>query len=210
MTICIDMSIVGEDCLEYENVEYNPRDDRSDEQSKICGEAMEVIREILTPKKTGIKVNLQKKLFPSPAEEYFTPKKHDKSKRNHTFIQGAPARIEKRGENKLELPFQQSITTGDEIAKAMGNGGDERFNFILVQRPDKDGNYSSNKEKQEGNEIQCHVISPEDLLLPQTQPKPPVWMLGLTNFCMYTRNCTAANPEGILNVIILVRLKLLT
>ena len=65
------------------------------------------------------------------------------------------------------------------MAKALGIGGDERSRFILVQRPDEDGNYSSNKEIQEGKENHYHAISPEDLLLPQTQPEPPVWMLGL-------------------------------
>jgi hypothetical protein len=39
------------------------------------GEAIEVIREIFTPKESGIKVNPQRNLFSSPAEEYFTPKK---------------------------------------------------------------------------------------------------------------------------------------
>ena len=56
------------------------------------------------------------------------------------------------------------------MAKALGLGGDERSNFILVQRPDEDGNYSSNKEIQEGKEVQYHAVSPEDLLLPQIQP----------------------------------------
>ena len=83
------------------------------------------------------------------------------------------------------------------MAKALGIEGDERSNFILVQRPDENGSYSSNIEIQEGKEIQYHAFSPEDLLLPQTQPEPPVWMLGLTISYMYTRNCTAANPEGI-------------
>jgi hypothetical protein len=83
------------------------------------------------------------------------------------------------------------------MAKALGIGGDERSNFILVQRPDEEGNYVSNQEIQEGKEIQYHAISPEDLLLPQTQPEPSVWMLGLTISYMYTRNCTPANPEGI-------------
>ena len=40
------MSIVGEDRLDDKNEEHNHRDDKSDEQSKIGGEAMEVIREI--------------------------------------------------------------------------------------------------------------------------------------------------------------------
>jgi hypothetical protein len=75
------MSIVGEDRLDEENVEYNHRDDNSDAQSKIGGEAIEVIRKIFTPKEAGTKVNLQRKLFPSPTEEYFTPTKHDKNKR---------------------------------------------------------------------------------------------------------------------------------
>ena len=95
------------------------------------------------------------------------------------------------------LPFQQSITTGDKMAKALGIGGDERSNFILVPRPDENGKYSSIEAIQEGKEIQYHAISPEDLLLPQTQPEPPVWLLGLTIPYMFTRNCTAANPEGI-------------
>ena len=110
------MSIVGEDRLEDKNVEYNHREGSGDEQSVISVEAIEVISEIFTPKETGIKVNPQRILFPLPAEEYFTPKKHDKNKRKHTFPQGASARIEKRGENKLMLPFQQSITTGDKMA----------------------------------------------------------------------------------------------
>ena len=93
-------------------MEYNHRDESSDEKSKSGGEAIELIREIFTSKEIGSKINLQRKLFPSTAEEYFTPTKHDKNKRKHTFLQGAPARIEKRGENKLMLPFQQSITTG--------------------------------------------------------------------------------------------------
>jgi hypothetical protein len=192
------MSLVGEDDrLDDENVEYNHRDESGDEKSEDGGEAIELIREIFTPKETGTKVNPQRKLFPSPAEEYFTPSKHDKSKRKHTFLRGAPARIEKRGENKLNLPFQQSITTGDKMAKALGIGGDERSNFILVQKPDEDGNYSSIKEIQEGKEVEYHAISPEDLLLPQTQQEPSVWMLGLTISYMYTRNCTANNPDGI-------------
>jgi hypothetical protein len=145
-----EMSTVGEERLDDDDVKYNHREESSDEQSEIGGEAIEVIREIFTPKKTGIKVNLQRQLFPSPAEEYFTPKKQDKNKRKHTFIQGAPAKIEKRGENKLMLPFKQSITTGDKMAKALGIGGDERSNFILVQRPDEDGNYSTNKEESSG------------------------------------------------------------
>jgi hypothetical protein len=52
-----------------------------DDKSVISGEAIKVIREIFTPKVTGYKVNLQQKLFSSPAEEYFTPKKQDKNKR---------------------------------------------------------------------------------------------------------------------------------
>ena len=128
------MSIVGEDDrLDDENVEYNHRDESSDEQSESGGEAIELIREIFTPKETGTKINPQRKLFPSPAEKYFTPTKHDKNKRKHTFLQGAPARIEKRGENNLMLLFQQSITTGDKMAKALGMRGEERSNFILVQ-----------------------------------------------------------------------------
>ena len=76
------MSTVGEDDrLDDENVEYNHRDESGDEQSEGGGEAIELIREIFTPKETGTKVNPQRKLFPSPAEEYFTPSKHDKCKR---------------------------------------------------------------------------------------------------------------------------------
>ena len=82
-------------------------------------------------------------------------------------------------------------------AKGLGIGGEERSNIILEQRPDEQGNYSSIKEIQEGKEIEYHAINPEDLLLPQTQQEPSVWMLGLKNLYMYTRNCTAANPEGI-------------
>ena len=78
------------------------------------------------------------------------------------------------------LPFQQRIATGDKMAQALGIGGEERSNFILVQRPDKQDNYSSIKEIQEGKEVKYHAISPEDLLLPQTQQEPSVWMLGLT------------------------------
>ena len=66
------------------------------------------------------------------------------------------------------LPFQQSITTVDKMAKAFGIEGDERSNFILVQQPDEQGNYSSIKEIQDGKEVKYHAISPEDLLLPQT------------------------------------------
>jgi hypothetical protein len=95
------------------------------------------------------------------------------------------------------LPFQQSITTGDKMSKALGIGGNKRSHFILVQRPDQDENYSSNKELQEGKEIQYHAISPEDMLLPQIQPEPTVWMLGLTISYLYTRNFTAAHAEGI-------------
>ena len=124
------MSLIGEDRLDEENVEYNHRDDNSDEESVNSDQAIEVIREIFTPKETGIKVNPQRNLFSSPAEEYFTPRKQDKNKRKHTFLQGAPTRNEKRGENKLILPFQQSITTGDKMAKALELGGDERSNFI--------------------------------------------------------------------------------
>ena len=91
------MSIVEDDCLDDENMEYNHRDESSDERSESGSEAIELIREIFTPKETGTKVNPQRKLFPSPAEEYFTPSKHDKCKRKHTFLQGAPARIKKRG-----------------------------------------------------------------------------------------------------------------
>ena len=192
------MSIVGEDDgLDDDNVEYNHRDESSDEQSESGGEAIELIREIFRPKETETKINPQRKLFPSPAEEYFTPTKHDKSKRKHPFLQGAPAEIEKRGENELMLPFQQSITTGNKMAKALDIGGEERSNFILVQRPDEQGNYSSIKEIQDGKEVKYHAISPEDLLLPQTEQEPPVWMLGLTISYMYTRNCTATNPDGI-------------
>jgi hypothetical protein len=44
----MEMSIiVGEDRLDDENVEYNHRDETSDEQSEIGGEVMEVIREII-------------------------------------------------------------------------------------------------------------------------------------------------------------------
>jgi hypothetical protein len=127
------MSIVGEDRLDDENVECNHREESDDEQSVISGEAIEVIRKIFTSKETGIKVNPQRKLFPSPAKEYFTPKKEDKNKRKHTFLQDAPARIEKRGENRLMLLFQQSITTGEKMAKVLGIGGDDRSNFFLVQ-----------------------------------------------------------------------------
>ena len=83
------------------------------------------------------------------------------------------------------------------MAKALGIGGEKRSNFILVQQPDEEENYVSNQEIQEGKEIQYHAIRPEDLLLPQTQPEPSVWMLGLTISYMYTRNCTLADPEGI-------------
>ena len=52
------MSIVGEDDrLDDENVEYNHRDESSDEQSESGGEAIELIREIFTPKETGTKIN---------------------------------------------------------------------------------------------------------------------------------------------------------
>ena len=61
--------MVGKDRLDDENVEYNHREESGDEQSAISGEAIEVIREIFTPKETGIKVNLQRKLFPLPVEE---------------------------------------------------------------------------------------------------------------------------------------------
>ena len=83
------------------------------------------------------------------------------------------------------------------MGKALGIGGGERSNFILVQRPDEQGNYSGIKEIQDGKEVKYHAISPEDLLLPQTQQEPSVWLLGLTISYMYTRNCMAANPEGI-------------
>jgi hypothetical protein len=159
------MSIVGEDRLDDENVECNHREECGDEQSVISGEAIEVIWEIFTPKETGIKVNPQRNLFPSPAGEYFTPKTQDNNKRKHTFLQGAPARIEKRGKNKLMLPFQQSITTGEKLAKALGIRGDERSKFILMQRPDEEENYVSNQEIQEGKEIHYRAINPEDLLL---------------------------------------------
>jgi hypothetical protein len=79
----MEMTIVGEDRLDDENVENNHREENSDEHSEIGGEAMEVIREIFTPKETGFKVNLQRQLFSSPAEEYFTPKKHNRNKRKH-------------------------------------------------------------------------------------------------------------------------------
>ena len=74
------MSIVGEDRLGEGNVEYNHRDDNCDEQSEIGSEAIEVIREIFTPKETGIKVNPQRKLFPSPAAE--ERKERKKRKKN--------------------------------------------------------------------------------------------------------------------------------
>jgi hypothetical protein len=65
-------------------------------ERKLAMRRAEVIREIFTPKETRTKVNNpHKQLFPSPAEEYFTPKKHDRNKRKHTFLEGAPARIEK-------------------------------------------------------------------------------------------------------------------
>ena len=89
------MSIVGEDRLDDENVEYNHRNESGDEESENNGQAIEVIREIFTPKETGIKVNTQRNSFPSSAEECFTPRKQDKNKRKHTFLQGAPTRIEK-------------------------------------------------------------------------------------------------------------------
>ena len=43
------------------------------------------------------------------------------------------------------------------MANALGIGGDERSNFILVQKPDEDGNYSSIKEIQEGKEVEYHM-----------------------------------------------------
>ena len=63
----------------FKKIEYNHRDESSDEQSDNGGEAIEVIREIFTLKETGTKINPQRKLFPLPAEEYFTPQKHDKN-----------------------------------------------------------------------------------------------------------------------------------
>jgi hypothetical protein len=100
-----------------------------------------------------MKVNSNKQLFFSSAEEYLTPREHEKGKRKYTFIQGAPATMEKRGENITRLPFEQSITAGDKMPKTLGNGGNERSNFILVQRHDEYGNYLSHKEIQEGKEV---------------------------------------------------------
>ena len=81
------------------------------------------------------------------------------------------------------------------MAKALGIGGEERSNFILVQRPDEQGNYSSIKDIQDGKGVQYHAISPEDLLLPKTQQEPSVWMLGLTISYMYTRSlCVPSSP----------------
>jgi hypothetical protein len=189
-------------------------EDSGDEKSKIGGEEMEVKREIFTPKETGIKVNLQRQLFLSPAEEYFTPTKHDKNKRKHTFIQGAPARNKKRVENKLMLPFKQSITTGDEMAKALGIRGDEQSNFILVQRPDENGNYSSNKEIQEGKKFRIVQLVLKTCSYRKRNRNHLFRYFGLTISNMYTRNCIAANPKALENrlsqdAIILVKLKLL-
>ena len=52
------MSIVGEDRLDDENVEYNHRDESGDEESVNSGQAIEVIREIFTPKEFGIRLIL--------------------------------------------------------------------------------------------------------------------------------------------------------
>jgi hypothetical protein len=72
------------------------------------------------------------------------------------------------------------------MAKALGLGigGDEFSNLILVQRPGEGGNYSIHKEIQEGKDFQYHAISSEGLLLPQIQPEPKAWMLGLSIFIL--------------------------
>ena len=57
-----------------EGVEYDHRDKDGDNQSEEKGEAINIIRETITPKETGIKVNPNKHLFSSPAEECFTPR----------------------------------------------------------------------------------------------------------------------------------------
>ena len=51
------MSLIGEDRLDDEDVEYNHRDESGDEESENSGQAIEVIREIFTPKETRIKVS---------------------------------------------------------------------------------------------------------------------------------------------------------
>ena len=59
LNITNEMSIVGEDDrLDDENVEYNHRDESSDEQSESGGKAIELLKEIFTPKETGMKINL--------------------------------------------------------------------------------------------------------------------------------------------------------
>ena len=133
-----------------EFVEYNHRgqEDEAHSQSSVedAGNAIDEIREIFMPKETGVTVAPNKQLVTSPSEEYFTPSKKVNIKSKYNFTSGCPSRIENRGEAVKELPFKQSITTGHQMTKALGIGGNERSNFILVKSPDADGNYSATKE----------------------------------------------------------------
>ena len=95
-----------------------------------------------------------------------------------------------------ELPFKQSITTGHQMTKALGIGGNERSNFILVQSPDEDGNYSTSKEIQQGKQVSYNAVNPDDLLKDKKNPEPIVWLLGLVISYFFTRNISEKNPEG--------------
>ena len=96
------MSLNGEDRLNDGDVEYNHRNESGDEESENSGQTIEVIREIFTPKETGIKVNPQRNLFPSPAEEYFNPTKQSKK----TYI--SPRRSSQNWETRWKQ-FDASI-----------------------------------------------------------------------------------------------------
>ena len=148
------------------------------------------------PKETGVTVAPNKQLFNSPSEEYFTPSKKVNTKSKYSFTSGCPPRIENCGEAVKELPFRQSITTGHQMTKALGIGGNERSNFILVQSPDADGNYLTTMKIQQGKQVSYNAVNPDDLLKEKKNPEPIVWLLGLVISYFFTRNISEKNPEG--------------
>ena len=82
------------------------------------------------------------------------------------------------------------------MTKALGIGGNERSNFILVQSPDEDGNYSTSKEIQQGKQVSYNAVNPDDLLKEKKNPEPIVWLLGLVISYFFTRNISEKNPEA--------------
>ena len=82
------------------------------------------------------------------------------------------------------------------MINALGIGGNERSNFILVQSPDEDGNYSTSKEIQQGKQLSYNAVNSDDLLKEKKNPEPIVWLLGLVISYFFTRNISEKNPEG--------------